>query len=114
MDAINIMIHLFLAVLPVFPNLIPVSLAQVIHWTPQVTWAYADLGRWFALTHRFITTGIVATVSAHAVYEVWSHVAHSGEAPLILGIVVVAGYMISFTGLIRAWNRERHCASQYQ
>ena len=110
MDVIIIVVHLFLAVVPVYSNLIPVTLAQALHWTPQVTWAYATLGQWFALTHRLITAGIVGTVSAHVVYEVWSHMVQPAEAPLALGIAVVIGYVFAFIGLVRALIQENNLA----
>ena len=69
--------------------------------------AYLGLVRDFARDHRFITVGLPATVAAHVAYEVWNRSVQPGEAPLALGIVVIAGYAGVLTGAIVALVKER-------
>ena len=106
MDIYDIIVSLFLAIVPAY-------LAQITHWLPLVSKAYADLGITFARSHPVITTGMLATGSSHIIYETWGQWAHFAEAPLALGIVVVAGYAALLVGLIPAFIRERRIAYQY-
>ena len=69
--------------------------------------AYLGLLRDFARDHRLITAGLIATVAAHAAYEVWNRATQPGEAPLALGIVVIAGYAGVILGAIAAFVQER-------
>lgn len=69
--------------------------------------AYAGLLRDFVRDHRFIALGLLATVAAHAVYEIWNRAIEPGEAPLALGVVVIAGYAGVITGAIVAFVKER-------
>ena len=108
MDLVNFMVNLFLAVLPNHLNVISASLAQVMFWAPLVIWAYVALGKDFARNHPFIVAGMLATGFAHITYQVWGHFAFSSEAPLALGMMVLAGYAVTLIGLLPAFIRERN------
>ena len=69
--------------------------------------AYLGLIRDFARDHRFITVGLLATLAVHAAYEVWNRPVQPGEAPLALGVVVIAGYAGVILGAIVAFVKER-------
>ena len=73
----------------------------------RIARAYLGLTRDFARDHRFITVGLLATVAVHAAYEIWNRAIQPGEAPLALGIVVIAGYAGVITGAIVAFVKER-------
>ena len=68
---------------------------------------YLKLLRDFAWDHRLLTVGLLATVAAHAVYEVWNRSVQPGDAPVALGIVVIIGYAGVITGAIVAFVKER-------
>ena len=69
--------------------------------------AYLGLTRDFARDHRSIAVGLLATVAAHVAYELWNRQVQPGEAPLALGIAVIAGYAGVITGAIAAFVKER-------
>lgn len=69
--------------------------------------AYPKLIRDFVKSHRLVTLGLLATVSAHIGYSVWGRAAQPGEAHLALGIGVMAGYAGVLTGAVRAFILER-------
>ncbi|MYC37048.1 MAG: hypothetical protein F4X66_09075 [Chloroflexi bacterium] len=73
----------------------------------RIARAYLGLVRDFARDHRFITVGLIVTVDAHAVYEIWNRATQPGEAPLVLGIVVIIGYAGVITGAIAAFVIEQ-------
>ena len=81
------------------------------HNTPpkptRIARAYLKLLRDFARDHRFITVGLLATVAAHAAYEIWNRQVQPGEASLALGITVIIGYAGVITGAIAAFAKER-------
>ena len=69
--------------------------------------AYLGLTRDFARDHRLITLNLVATVAIHVVYEIWNRSIQPGEAPMALGILVIAGYAGLLTGAVHAFVQER-------
>ena len=69
--------------------------------------AYLRLVRDFAQDHPFITLVLLATVTAHIAYVVWGQLTHPKEAPLVLGILVVAGYSGLLIGAVHAFVQGR-------
>lgn len=69
--------------------------------------AYLGLVKDFARDHRLITVGLLATVAAHAIYEIWNRQVEPGVAPIALGIAVIVGYAGALVGAARVFVQER-------
>ena len=97
---INILFHLFLALIPTYPILVTHHLPNLIQWTPLIARAYQNLGIDFVRRHTFITAGMLTTGAIHLAHVVW---AYSGEPLLALDLVILTGYALLLVGLVRAF-----------
>ena len=107
MDFIKYLTTLFLAIVPAHQYLNLILLVPVTALTSEFAKALGSLGTGFVRERTLITLGMLATGAGHATYAVW---AHSGEAPLTLGILVLAGYILASIGLARAFIQEQGTA----
>ena len=110
MEFIKTVVIFFLAMVPIYPALNLVRLVPVTALAPEFAWALASLASDFVRRHTLIALGMLATAAGHTTYALWGL---SGEAPLTLGILVLAGYVLSLAGLVRAFIQEQATLRQH-